>query len=197
VTANGDCFKAKKLVISPGAYINEVLKHFDLSVDIDIWEMSSAYYKKTADITLPTWFVFQAPSDTSLFYGFPEVDWAHPGYIRVAPDIPDQIIQDPSERSPNPSETSLKLNEAWVRDHMEGLSPESEFTATCLITLSKSGQLLLLDTLPPSVNNNENIIVYTGGWAAKFVPLLGKILSDLALTGTTSFDISEFKIKYS
>lgn len=197
VTVNDESFITKKLVLSPGAYINDVLKHFELSVDINIWEMSSAYYKKLEDITLPTWFVFQKPTDKSLFYGFPEVDWAHPGYIRVAPDIPDRIIKDPSKRSPNPNEESLKLNEAWVRDHMKGLSSKSEFTSTCLITLSTdSKELLLLDTLPSSINNNENIIVYTGGWAAKFVPLLGKILSDLALTGATSFDISEFKINY-
>lgn len=197
VTTNGERIRTKKLVLSPGAYINDILKHFDLSVDIDIWEMSSAYYKKTADIKLPTWFVFQEPQNTSLFYGFPEVDWAHPGYIRVAPDIPDRIIKDPSQRNPYPSETSLKLNEAWVRDHMRGLEPKSEFTATCLITLSTdANKLLLLDMLPNSVNNNENIIVYTGGWAAKFVPLLGKILSDLALTGATTYDISQFKIDY-
>ena len=197
VTANGEQYCAKKLILSPGAYINEILQHFKLAVDIDIWEMSTAYYKKTADIKLPTWFVFQEPADTSLFYGFPEVDWAHPGYIRVAPDIPDRIIKDPSQRTSKPSEKSLSLNEAWVREHMTGLEPKSEFTATCLITLSTDPKkLLLLDKLPDSVNNNENIIVYTGGWAAKFVPLLGKILSDLALTGTTQYDISEFKIDY-
>ena len=197
VTANGERVSAKKLVLTPGAFINDLLKYFDISIDIDIWEMSSAYYKKTADIKLPTWFVFQEPTETSLFYGFPEVDWANPGYIRVAPDIPDRIIKDPAQRDPNPSKKSLQLNEDWVRNHMKGLRPKSEFTSTCLITLSTdSDKLLLLDTLPAFVNNNENIIVYTGGWAAKFVPLLGNILSDLALTGTTSFDISEFKINY-
>ena len=186
----------KKLVISPGSYINDILKHFSLSVNVDIWEMSSAYYKKIEDIQLPTWFVFQEPQDTSLFYGFPEVEWAHPGYIRVAPDIPDKIISDPSQRNPLPSKKSLGYNEAWVKNHMIGLSPVSEFTATCLITLSQTDKELLLDTLPPSINNNENIIVYTGGWAAKFVPLMGKILSDLALTGSTRFNISNFKIDY-
>ena len=61
-------FTTQKLVISPGAYINEILKHLGLSVDILIWEMSSAYYRKTADIEFPTWFVFQKPQETSLFY---------------------------------------------------------------------------------------------------------------------------------
>ncbi|NNL92697.1 MAG: FAD-dependent oxidoreductase [Saprospiraceae bacterium] len=196
VSCDKEQFTSEKLVLCPGAYINELLKHFDLSINIDIWEMSSAYYKKTEDIKLPTWFVFQEPQDTSLFYGFPEVDWAHPGYIRVAPDIPDRIIQDPSQRTFSPSEKSLRLNETWVIDRMKGLSPESKFTATCLITLSNNSKELLLDYLPDSVNNNENIIVYTGGWAAKFVPLLGKIISDLVLTNSTEFDISHFQIDY-
>lgn len=196
VSANGEDIMAKKLVLTPGPYVNDILRFFNLSVDIDIWEMSSAYYKKTEDITLPTWFVFQEPQNTSLFYGFPEVDWSHPDYIRVAPDIPDRIIKDPSQRTGVPSEKSLGYNEAWIRDHMIGLDTTSKFTATCLITLSNNNKELLLDTLPDNVNNNKNIILYTGGWAAKFVPLLGKILSDLALTNTTEYDISNFKIDY-
>ena len=197
VSIDGEDFEAENIVLTPGAYINDMLKFFGLSIDIDIWEMSSAYYRKTQDIKLPTWFVFQDPMNTSLFYGFPEVDWAHPGYIRVAPDIPDRIIKDPSERTNVPSKKSLAYNEKWVKDHMVGLEPKSEFTAACLITLSTNGQLLFLDTLPETISNNKNIVVYTGGWAAKFVPLIGKILSDLVLNDATSYDISDFKIDYS
>ena len=199
VTAAGTDYSTQKLIISPGAYVNEILKHFGLSVQIDIWEMSSAYYKNVENVQLPTWFVFQEPQDTSLFYGFPEVDWAHPGYIRVAPDIPDRIIQDPAERSPYPSERSLTYNSTWVRDHMVGLDSRHEFTGTCLITLSankENAKELLLDFLPDSVPNHQNIILYTGGWAAKFVPLLGKILRDLAIDGHTEYNISNFKIDY-
>ena len=197
VSIDGEDFEAENIVLTPGAYINDMLKFFGLSIDIDIWEMSSAYYRKTQDIKLPTWFVFQDPMNTSLFYGFPEVDWAHPGYIRVAPDIPDRIIKDPSERTNVPSKKSLAYNEKWVKDHMVGLEPKSEFAASCLITLSTNGQLLFLDTLPETIANNKNIVVYTGGWAAKFVPLIGKILSDLVLNDATSYDISDFKIHYS
>ncbi|CAL2104290.1 protein of unknown function [Tenacibaculum sp. 190130A14a] len=195
VTAQAS-FSTEKLVITPGAYVNDVLKHFGVSVNVDIWEMSSAYYKKTEDIKLPTWFVFQEPQNTSLFYGFPEEDWANPGYIRVAPDIPDRVIKDPSGRTGIPSEKSLQLNSDWVKDHMVGLNDEPEFTSTCLITLSNDNKELLLDTLPEWVHNNENIFVYTGGWAAKFIPLLGKILADLAVEGETPYDLTPFKIQW-
>jgi glycine/D-amino acid oxidase-like deaminating enzyme len=189
-------FKTEKLIITPGSYINDILKHFGLAVNIDIWEMSSAYYKKTEDVKLPTWFVFQEPQDTSLFYGFPEVEWANPGYVRVAPDIPDQILKDPADRSGKPSEKSLALNSTWVKDHMKGLDTKAEFTSTCLITLNNNNKELMLDTLPEWVHNHENIFVYTAGWAAKFIPLLGKIMAELALTGETQYDISNFKIEW-
>jgi glycine/D-amino acid oxidase-like deaminating enzyme/monoamine oxidase len=196
LTAGSETFSTEKLVICPGAFINDTLASLDLSIDIDIWEMSSAYYKKVEDVKLPTWFVFQEPQTTSLFYGFPEVDWDNPGYFRVAPDIPDKILKDPSERNRRPSAKSLKLNSDWVKDHMVGIDPTSEIASTCLITLSENGKELLLDHLPEGINNNKNIWVYTGGWAAKFIPLLGHIMADLAQTGQTEYDISNFNINF-
>jgi glycine/D-amino acid oxidase-like deaminating enzyme len=53
---------------------------------------------------------------------------------------------------------------------------------------------LLIDFAPPYVPNNKNIVIYATGWAAKFVPLLGVILSQLALDGRTPFDISNFAL---
>jgi len=191
-------FICEKLILTPGAHVNQLLQHLGLWINLDIWEMSSAYYKKTeADINYPTWFAFQEPQNTSLFYGFPEVDWSHPGYIRVAPDIPDRILNDPKLRSGKPSKKSLTFTNKWVKQHMEGLEPTPEFTSTCLISLSHNPKKeLLLDFAPEWVHNNENIIVYTAGWAAKFIPLLGSILKDLALDGKTEYDISNFKISW-
>ncbi|MGB3468553.1 MAG: FAD-dependent oxidoreductase [Cyclobacteriaceae bacterium] len=191
-------YTTEKLVLATGAYINESLKHLGLSVNIDTWEMSSAYYKvKNKKVKYPTWFVFQEPQETNLFYGFPEVSWSNPGYVRVAPDIPDRIINDPKDRTGIPDEVSLALNSHWVKNHMEGLEDQPDFTATCLIALSNNGKELLLDHAPEWVHNHENIVVYTGGWAAKFVPLLGKMISDLAIKGKTDQDIENFKISWS
>ena len=53
---------------------------------------------------------------------------------------------------------------------------------------------LLVDFAPPYVSNHDNIVIYATGWAGKFVPILGRILSDLALEGKTPFDISHFAL---
>jgi monomeric sarcosine oxidase len=196
-TNNGASFKTEKLVVTSGAYTNDILEHLGLYVDMDIWEMSSAYYKmEDPSINYPTWFVFQEPQETSLFYGFPAVDWAKPGYIRVAPDIPDQVIRNPKNRTGVPSTKSLALNTQWVKDHMTGMEAEPDYTATCLIALSNNNKELLLDTAPPWVHNHENIIIYTAGWAAKFIPLIGKILADLATKGKTQYNIAPFNIEW-
>lgn len=42
-------FKAKKIVITSGAYVNHVLKpSFGISLDLDIWEMVSSYFNAKA-----------------------------------------------------------------------------------------------------------------------------------------------------
>jgi glycine/D-amino acid oxidase-like deaminating enzyme len=76
---------------------------------------------------------------------------------------------------------------------MTGLDPTPHFASTCLVALSKiPNKELLIEFAPPSVPNYKNIVIYATGWAGKFVPLLGRILSDLALDGHTPFDISHF-----
>jgi glycine/D-amino acid oxidase-like deaminating enzyme len=39
-------------------------------------------------------------------------------------------------------------------------------------------------------------VIYGTGWAAKFIPLLGKIMSQLTLDGKTPYDISPFQLRY-
>ena len=160
--------------------------------------MTSAYYKKqTPDINYPTWFVFQEPQDTSLFYGFPEVSWSHPGYIRVAPDIPDRIISDPSQRSGSPSPKSLALNSQWVKDHMEDLDANPQFTSTCLIALSENSKELLMDYVSDSISGYQNIVVYTVGWAAKFIPLIGEMILQMFEEDSPYFVFPNYKVKRS
>jgi glycine/D-amino acid oxidase-like deaminating enzyme len=195
ISTDKGSYSADKLALTAGAYSNELLGHLGLAVDLDIWEMSSAYYRKTDPaLQLPTWFVFQKPQDTSLFYGFPEVDWSFPGYLRVAPDIPDRILKDPKERSSVPSDRSLALNSAFVRDHMIGLDPTPHFTSTCLIALAGNSEELLLDYAPGSRSQTARIVVYTGGWAAKFIPILGEMVNQMLERSVDTFEFGKFKI---
>jgi glycine/D-amino acid oxidase-like deaminating enzyme len=55
--------------------------------------------------------------------------------------------------------------------------------------------MYVLDFLPSSIGDgHQNVVVFTAGWAMKLVPLIGKILSELAIDGATDYNISQFKI---
>ncbi|HLU94101.1 MAG TPA: FAD-dependent oxidoreductase [Membranihabitans sp.] len=191
-------FTSPKLVITPGPYINEVLELLDFKVAVTYWEMSSAYFKKTQpDIQYPTWFVFQEPvgENGNQFYGFPGVEWDYPGYIRVAPDFVVKPLTSPNQRTGQPNARELLYTSEWIKNHMTGLDPRPEKTSTCLIALSKlKNKEMLLDFAPPYVPGHPDIVIYATGWAAKFIPLLGKILADLAIDGHTSYDIAPFRL---
>jgi len=189
-------FAAEKLVLAPGPYANSVFHLLDFHIAATYWNMASAFYKKTRpDIQYPTWFVFQNPAGNNgnEFYGFPEVSWNYPGYIRVASDFVMQPLSSPEQRTLIPNPQELAYTAEWVKDHMTGLDPTPQYASVCLVALSKiPNKELLIDFAPPSVPNHKNIVIYATGWAAKFVPLLGKILADLAIDGHTRFDISHF-----
>lgn len=190
-------FAGKKLVLTPGPFANSVFGLLGFRVAATYWNMASAYYKKTQpDIQYPTWFVFQNPvgENGNQFYGFPEVDWNYPGYVRVASDFVLQPLGSPTERTLVPNPKELDFTAQWVRDHMTGLEPVPHYTSTCMVALSKiANKELILDFAPEHVPHHKNIVVCTTGWAGKFVPLMGRILSDLALDGRTPFDISHFQ----
>lgn len=196
-TPNGVSY-AKKIVLTPGPYMNSATNLLGFDVKATYWNMSSAYFKKTdPDIQYPTWFVFQNAEgeNGNQFYGFPEVDWDHPGYIRTAPDFVINPLKEPNERILIPNEQELAYTSQWIENHMTGMDPKPYYTSTCLVALSSiPNKELIIDFAPNYVSNHENIVIYATGWAAKFTPFLGKILADLAMYGKTDFDITPFQL---
>jgi sarcosine oxidase/sarcosine oxidase/L-pipecolate oxidase len=191
-------FAGNKLVIAPGPYVDSVINLLGFTIAATYWNMSSAYFRiSDPKLKLPTWFVFQNPIEKNgnQFYGFPAVDWDYPGYIRVAPDFVMSPISDPSKRTSVPNSQELGYTSDWVRNHMRGLDPTPAFTSTCLVALSTlQDKQMILDFAPVYVPRREDVIVFATGWAAKFTPLIGRILADLALDGKTSFDIEPFQL---
>ncbi|MCL9804792.1 FAD-dependent oxidoreductase [Flavobacterium amniphilum] len=196
-TPNGVSY-AKKIVLTPGPYMNSATNLLGFDVKATYWNMSSAYFKKTdPDIQYPTWFVFQNAEgeNGNQFYGFPEVDWDHPGYIRTAPDFVINPLKEPNGRTLIPNEQELAYTSQWVENHMTGMDPKPYYTSTCLVALSSiPNKELIIDFAPAYVPHHKDVVIYATGWAAKFTPFLGKILADLAMYGKTDFDITPFQL---
>lgn len=197
VTTPLGIFVAPKLILAPGPYANGLFRMLGFDIDATFWNMSSAYFKLLdPSLRYPTWFAFQNPDgeNGNEFYGFPELDWNNPGYVRVASDFVVTPLSSPEQRTFVPNQKELSFTANWVREHMKGVEPTPQYTSTCLVSLSTiANKELLIDFAPASVPGSKNIVLYTTGWAAKFVPILGRILSDLSLDGRTSFDITNFQ----
>jgi len=197
VTTPLGTFVAKKLVLTPGPFANGVARMLGFTIAATYWNMASAFYKRTdPSIQYPTWFVFQnaVGENGNQFYGFPHVDWNYPGYVRVASDFVISPLSSPEQRTLVPNPEEIAFTAQWVRDHMTGLDPTPCFKSTCMVALSKiPTKELIVDFAPDCVPHHEDVVIYATGWAAKFVPLLGRILTDLSLDGTTPFDICHFR----
>jgi len=178
VSTPQNVYVSEKLVLTPGPYVDQVTRFLGFSTEVIYWNMTSMYFKKIdPKINYPTWFVFQNPVGPS------------------GNEFVMNPLTDPSQRTSIPNQDEVKYTCAWVKNHMSGLDPKPHFESTCFVALSQDqNKELIIDFAPDSVPNHRNVVIYATGWAGKFVPFLGKILSDLALDGKTKYDITNFRL---
>lgn len=152
------------------------------------------------------WFQFQEDSEigdkkfSNLFYGFPAVPWGPSNMCRIAVDSATNVVTDPDRRSHAViSPQDLEWTRDWIREHIVGVGPDPlpVFAGTCLQT-NVADNMFVLDFVPQRYLPDDaanSIVVFTAGWAMKFVPLLGRVLKELLVDGTApQFDIDHFKI---
>ncbi|CAM1507625.1 Fc.00g072660.m01.CDS01 [Cosmosporella sp. VM-42] len=199
-------FLTRKLIITTGAYTNHVLKpSFGMSLDLDIWEMVATYFNTNAGpngtIFPSMWFQFAPNKEdgrSQLFYGMPALPWGPPNVVRIAVDAASRRIKDPNERESsvfNPDD--IRDTQDFVRDHVIGVdSTVPASTISCLQT-NVFDNMFVLDFVPKEYlgkGPEKSVVVFTAGWAMKFVPLLGKALADLAVHGKSEYALEEFLI---
>ena len=178
-----------------------------------IYLWSSTYFNlvqspETDPQTWPTWYFFGQPKeanedgeplDANLFYGFP-TEAPTPQLARASPAFTSQTSFNFDFYPPAPNEESRPLDQGalqftsdFVRRSMPDLDPSlvSDTESTCVagfaITELEEGQEdnsgnIVLDFVP---NTDQRIVLTTGGWCMKYVPVIGIILSELALTGSS------------
>ncbi|CAI6341399.1 unnamed protein product [Periconia digitata] len=204
-------YKTRKIVIASGAYINHVLEpSFGIRLNLLIWEMVANYFNCNAgpDGTIfpSMWFQFapdkqRTPEEkprSQLFYGIPTVPWGSPNVTRIAVDAANRIISDPNDRLTNVVDADdIRDTQDFVREHVVGVDATvPAFTLTCLQT-NVYDNMFVLDFVPEKYLHGgpkDSVVVFTAGWAMKFVPLLGKALAEMALSGQSAYAREEFAI---
>jgi sarcosine oxidase / L-pipecolate oxidase len=203
VDGETETITASKCIVAPGAYVNDVLCGLGVKINLKIWEMVYEYYATDpgpqGTLFPSMWFQFLDPTDgdpaqSNLFYGFPTVPWSPPNLARIAVDNAVNVITNPAERKIGPAPNDLQITSDFVARHCIGTDSRPNYAGTCLQT-NVADNMYVLDFLPSSIGDgHQNVVVFTAGWAMKLVPLIGKILSELAIDGATDYNISQFKI---
>jgi sarcosine oxidase len=129
---------------------------------------------------------FLLESAHGIHYGFPPFG---DGLVKVAKHHHSDETVDPDTYDRTASTADERLIRAAIAAHVPAVNGPLVRAQTCLYTMMPDGDFLI-DRLP----GWPQVIVASpcSGHGFKFAPVIGEILADLALVGTTAHDISRF-----
>jgi sarcosine oxidase len=181
-------FLARRVVLTADAWTNDLLAHLGTSLPLTVTREQVTYFAPTAPEQfgadrLPVWIWMDDPS----FYGFPTYDeGGHGTLVKAAQDCGGAVTSGDG-RSFDTDEAALDLLRGFIEELLPGVGSPAH-TVTCLYTLTPDR-----DFVVGPVPGHPAVLVGLGaGHGFKFAPTFGRLLADLATTGSTSSDISDF-----
>lgn len=187
VETDAGTFFARKLVVTSGAWTNRVLGPLGFGIPLTCTQEQVTYFgtphlREFAPERFPVW-IWHGGPDYS-FYGLPV-------YGEVASKAGQDAGGDVVTVDTRTFEPNLRML-AKLRGFLERYIPRSlgpeVLIKTCLYDMPPDREFVL-GTLP----EHPQISVFCGaGHAYKFAGLVGKILSELALSGQTQYPIEAF-----
>ena len=175
---------SNSVVVTADAWTNDVLGDLDLEIPLEVTLEQVTYFEPEhpADFAdLPLWIWMDDPS----FYGFP--CYGEPT-VKAAQDCGGPTV-DPENRT---SETDPGM-QRLLSEHMARMLPASGRpvrSVRCQYTLTPDRDLVV-----SPVPGHERVVVGLGAAQGfKFAPTLGRLLADLATTGTTATDLTPYRL---
>jgi monomeric sarcosine oxidase len=180
-------FRCRKLVIAAGPWSNRALGHLGLELPLEVTREQVTYFaaprpEDFAPDRFPVWIWMDDPC----FYGFPTFGEAGPKAAQDAGGKP--VTADTRDFEPEPE--NLRGVQEFLSRYIPGALGPIIYTKTCLYTLTPDRDFVI-DTVP----GHDNVVVAIGaGHAFKFASQIGRLLSELALNGTSTIDLSSFAL---
>jgi len=187
VTAGGETYQCRRLVIASGAWSNAALAHFGMHLPLRVTLEQVTYFASPhADEFQPDRFPIWIWMDDPCFYGFPVCGEAGP---KAGQDAGGEEVT-AETRSFDPDRAALARTIAFLERYIPRALGPIIYTKTCLYTLTPDRDFVI-DRLP----DHPNVVVgIGGGHGYKFASLVGQILADLAADGRTPHDIEPFRV---
>lgn len=181
-------YEAAKLVLSAGAWMGELSP--DLAPLLNPERQVLAWFQPTTPALFkPALFpVFNLAHGEDRLYGFPI--YGNPGFKFGRYHHRHQLVSpETMDREPDAEDEAL-LRQLAGRYFPEGVGPTLALR-TCIFTNSLD-EHFIIDTLP----GEQRVVVASpcSGHGFKFASVIGEIVADLAMAGSTEHDISLFEL---
>jgi sarcosine oxidase len=187
ITAEGTDYTCRKLIIAAGAWSNRALAPFGIQLPLRVTQEQVTYYATSRpDDFQPGRFPIWIWVDDPCFYGLPIFGergpkvGQHEGGREVTAD----------NRTFEPDSAALARVQTFLAKYIPTALGPIIYTKSCLYTLTPDRDFVL-DSVPEHPNA---LLAIGGGHGFKFASLVGRILSELAIDGTTERDIDPFRI---
>lgn len=187
VETSGGTFRCGKLVIAAGPWSNRALGYLGIELPLEVTREQVTYFAAPRpDDFAPDRFPVWIWMDDPCFYGFPTFGESGPKAAQDAGGKP--VTADTRDFEPEPE--NLRGVEEFLSRYIPGALGPIIYTKTCLYTLTPDRDFVI-DTVP----GHDNVVVAIGaGHAFKFASQIGRLLSELALDGKSTIDLSSFAL---
>ncbi|KAM5306981.1 peroxisomal sarcosine oxidase [Glossophaga mutica] len=196
VKTTSSTYQAKNLVITAGPWTNRVLSLLGTELPLQTLQINVCYWREKVPGSYGVSQAFPCflDLDRSLaphhIYGIPSGEY--PGLMKVSYHHGNNA--DPEERD-CPAAFSdvqdIQILSRFVREHLPDLEPKPAIVECCMYTNTPDGHFIL-DRHP----KYDNIVIGAGfsGHGFKLSPVVGKILYELSMKLTPSYDLTPFRI---
>lgn len=186
VTAGGDTFRARRLVVAAGAWSNGALGHLGYRLPLEVTQEQVSYFASPhLDAFRPGRFPTWIWMDDPCYYGFPVFGEEA---TKIAQDAGGRTVT-AETRTFEPDPEAVARVEAFARRVMPDALGPILYTKTCLYTLTPDRHFVI-DTLP---EHPEVVVAIGAGHGFKFASVIGRVLSELAVDDDSPTDLEPFR----
>jgi len=188
VTTPDATYRCRRLVVTADAWTNEALRPLGVHVPLTCTREQVSYY---ASPRLRDYYPDRFPiwiwRDNPNFYGIPV--YGEEGGVKVAQDVGGREVTPWTRTFESDPDIEARVD-LFMRRHLPTARGPIVATKTCMYTMPPDRDFVI-DTLPdyPQVS-----LALGAAHGFKFASIIGRILSQLAVDGATSYNIAPFAV---
>lgn len=189
--ADGETIRSARVILAAGSWLAPVLRPLGVELPLKVKKEQLAFFAAASPDAfkpgrLPL-VIHRFPGTTSLGSVFPIYDHAGVKVMidRIGPEV------DPDDPDRSIDRASLAKLTTYATSLMPDLTGDVIEAVSCRYTLTPDGDFAI--GLHPE-HSGLVIASCCSGHGFKFAPVLGQILSDLATSGSTGYDINRFRL---